>query len=1096
MASEKKLNTTLCSVGKDDQLVSPWLAFQRRFNSKRVRHTAWQHSASSQIDSRYSFTYVFRHSVRAPDDVQLLVPSENTLTVLPSKKTIKTSERNIPFLERTELAHSALTLPQPLASASETSKIGMIDGTTSADVAGHISNSDLIRPVEKNLVSSLTDVTDEAGFAASQAFHKTFYSPFCLQEMEQLGWNINQFKLPPAPLGNAYGPLPGFVLQNSVDQKTVDVSAYGNSLQSFNKTYNPSLMSSTILAPTSYYRRFGYAQTTVGSPTISDITYGVAPGVTGWNALQDSDSLNPFKVFSNSPYSAPLPVVGTVNSSTQGFVPSGFSTDHGSIVREVSSSLNSEDSKRDYGRFKSQLGKSKATFTFQNTGDATMIVEMVVHRPKEKVAFIPLGSEIGNPNTANMGKSWLNFQTDLNRTDIHPEIVQNYGKNYMKYHVKNQDRVMSDYIRKDTDVDINPRVKFLPTSYRNYNVNDVIEDPKTSQIAIGEEAIVEQGFGLMDIYRKSITIPANCRKTLVLNMPSVRYDPGKYDYNCALNELGYAVTFGVTGKKSRVIVPSGVATSGDIQGSRAVGNQAAPTTFMIYGSEQQVIYPVVLEEPEDYQANNARLLPVSSTDGALVAAHYNSVGKRDNQGRYKLLLSDGVCYNQTTDAPTVTRAEKRTYSAADFQSLKDDYSRDFTFFCQTRSPQLAIIDAFTDGFVRNMKKNAHSILLTATNLITLGYNKMTITRAEWDAVVDFQSNFCKNHKQQILRLSGEDTKKWALGLTQQRELYFSAIHYKDPVTHKQINEGHITPISTEPEEFLMELADALMEGNDGNDLFNIPQIGNAVEIEIDPSHRKLLESTMTEQDIPDVHIMNLVSSFWGHPGVNPTDPLSQHDINRLQKAIKFCLFIYNKDMTVISGTDIPGYLMDGEMINYWEDGSVMLFGAAVKGVDWDIHTSKTGQSTMVQVDQNQDGVPDQPILVGVDQDADGNPDEPILVAQDQDTDGVADSTSQASSMAEMSSVLGDVTPEVEKILNMIIEEREPYTAAVNHYNNWASDGQLLFFQLKHDSNIAGTYHIDHNDHVKVYVNLSGGTSDSRHNSNWNKFTHWFKHIKL
>ena len=579
----KKLVGQRCSLGKNDQLISPAKGFFDRFTAKRVRNTSWHHSANSPQDGRYSFTYVFRHNVRTPEQRQLLIPT-NTSTI----RGVQTSE-----VEINQLHADGLRWLQE-------NTVGGVLQTTSQVSATN--RSKWIWTGDSNPKVLKTGLPG-----------KTFYSPFCLQEMESLSWNINNFKIVPALLGHAEGSLPGSVLHPLHLQTQYNVDDQGNSLQVKN------LFKDTL-----------------------DGTFGLGSS----SALQDqpldaNDSFaTGFLTMKNYKYSA---LVGSGNSANLA------TAKNRSIVADINHAFNGIDGKKDLGRYKVQLGQASASFTFVNTGDSDMIVDMVVHRAKEDMMMQEINLQDGYVNTLRGPKY---------RGDIHDTLIDTYGKNYLDYHNRQEDRIMTTNEHKASDVDSNPKTKFLPTTYRTPVRS------KKSSAAIGVDGNPKGGLdsnvvdpAFIDIKREKIIVPANCRKTLSIYMPAKLYDPAELSYLGCLNANGIAVTFGVTGKTTRAVIPAGTTSDMGVSAARFMGRQAAPTSFHIYGNESQVIYPVALVEKPDYQANNAKLPIMSDPTGVLSAAMLNPPFNRDDPGRYVDILVDGAGGHQYMNREALDRMD-------------------------------------------------------------------------------------------------------------------------------------------------------------------------------------------------------------------------------------------------------------------------------------------------------------------------------------------------------------------------------------------------------------------------------------------------------
>lgn len=423
-----------------------------------------------------------------------------------------------------------------------------------------------------------------------------WYSPYCLKELETISWNINNFKLKPIATGLYHQPadteLPGRVARDDVAGNEDDNLVSGSSV-----------MLSQVSSTPSWFENQQYS-----------------PHRTG-NTIYAQDSI--------------VRSTGLQHTGLRG------AKDH-------------------LGNYNVQLGRGDLNFTFVNTGDTTMIVDCVVHRAKESEIFHPFdGPELpANEQPYNPG-------------DIQSEITKPYEVNYMSYHTANQDRKVSDYVREAEDVVVNPEVKFLPTSYRLSKVANPIaptvasggelistsasygatstgtQDPVVTNI---QEARAPPNF--IDIQRKRLIIGPNQRKTLNLVMPAEHYDPTSSYYNGVFNDHGFAVTFGITGKTTKIVVPAGldVGPAAVARSSQFVGRTAAATSWHIFGHESQTVYPVHLTEKDDYASQINRLADPQLISGQkytkdglklLQEAVYAGPSGRQIDGRYAFLLTDG-----------------------------------------------------------------------------------------------------------------------------------------------------------------------------------------------------------------------------------------------------------------------------------------------------------------------------------------------------------------------------------------------------------------------------------------------------------------------
>ncbi len=591
----KKLATVDCGLGRSDALMSPLKTFLNRFSAKRTIQTNWHHSGSSSLNKRETFTYVFRHCLTRPPDEAVLSPESNEIVKSgPGGTAVKLKSAELPLIR---------------------------DGVNPLVESGDYSNT-----------------TDQ----------RTWYSPYCLKELETVSWNINNFKLKPVVLGlydNDNDILPGAVDKDQV---------LGNEDHSLAN----------------------------GKSVLPDKT------ITG-------DAVNSFECFANKHYTPKREYSGLDNQDSvvrqQGLIYKSVP----SISMPQTDGTTKNVSAPEYGDFNVQLGRGHLYFTFVNTGDTTMIVDAVVHRGKEKHVAIPFG-------TSDYPES---LTAAVNTPDVNGAICKPYEINYMAYHLKNTDRKVSDYVRQADDVRVNPEVKFLPTSYRTPAVTvpttavdgtgknlgqpkrqwqhiATSDDPVTSADSnadLGTHSITTvANVNFVDIQRKRIVVGPNSRKTLHMVMPSDRYDPTDSLYNGVFNDHGFAVTFGVTGKTSKVVIPSTTKGEAVQKSAQFVGRTAASTSFHIFGSESQTIYPVYLKEKRDLASQINRLADpqlVSPTeayhDGIqyLQEAAYIGAAGRTIEGRYAYLLTDGEPTKKQLKTGETTRRLEEISGSAGADSL-------------------------------------------------------------------------------------------------------------------------------------------------------------------------------------------------------------------------------------------------------------------------------------------------------------------------------------------------------------------------------------------------------------------------------------------
>lgn len=590
-ADTRKLATVDCSLGRSELLHSPIESFFNRFKAKRSLGTSWHHAGSSDLNKRESFTYVFRHCVVSPDEAVVLSPKSGVVNK------------------------------------------ALADGTN------------------VQLTSAEKDITNSKG--------KTWFSPYCLKELETLSWNMNNFKLRPniAFMYNKADEaiLPGRVIKD--DNRGNEDDALGAATSIFSQTgthKDEDGFSTWSNHPYSARKEYGYTRLTQASTTTDPAYYKYSN--LDYGQLQDS-------------------VVKRIAEETS----------KGNSFRNADEGVNMV-----------QFGRGHLHFTFVNTGDTTMIIDVVVHKGKEKRACFPLSEGVlfpsSHPYTTHAGVSspadeyWVLPNDDPttkfvtpggNGVGVHEALTLPYRINYGNYHQDNQDRKVSDYVRNADDVVVNPEVKFLPTSYRQGTLPKILSAGEESLVQL--DGTVQEGFtggistyryqtlagaagsdeasnvkgsyqimtaenvNFVDIQRRKMIVPPNSRKTIHLMMPQVAYDPSQSLYSGCMNDQSFAVTFGVTGKTTKVVVPSNH-HEGTAKGAQFVGRTAARTSFHIFGHESQTVYPLFLKEKLDLVSQINRMADPQIKDGNnahLKEAAYVGAEGRTVDGRYALLHTDG-----------------------------------------------------------------------------------------------------------------------------------------------------------------------------------------------------------------------------------------------------------------------------------------------------------------------------------------------------------------------------------------------------------------------------------------------------------------------
>lgn len=444
---------------------------------------------------------------------------------------------------------------------------------------------------------------------------REFWMPYNLQCMEDISWNLNRRKCLP------YG---------------VSVS------QQNNYTYNPQLLGNietfpvygTGLQPASGFALVKQSTNTQGvvtekylsdklvsEPLLTDvdITKGLSDGESQCRKLLRLLNLRPYKT----------QTLEAANTTPWNAV----------------------------GKYHTQLSNGVVYYTFSNTGDVDQIVDMVVHKFKDKTG---VAEKAG--------------------TTITQRILDHYGENWMDARVRQHNQDLYAYVDKQQgyrpdDVYYNPKVKFLPSSLRLGRA-----EHQTQTLQVGLDRTInysgdqghdeEQGrkgvefnshfqeFAnsppFVDVYRQQVIVQAGKRKTIALRLPAKSYDPTKHasmqgprdTTSILLNEHGFHVTFGVCGKKARTIIepseePNDIVAQ---QGAKVIGVHHAPSSFKLIGRYYETVIPAVCVDPEIFNEVDMKLdLDVAAyqDDPRMQSATFNDGTNRDVIGRYTRLLVDG-----------------------------------------------------------------------------------------------------------------------------------------------------------------------------------------------------------------------------------------------------------------------------------------------------------------------------------------------------------------------------------------------------------------------------------------------------------------------
>ena len=622
-----KQPTTICSIGTSDRLRSPIEQFNRSFVGKRVLKTSFLLSGQSKRDTRKCFANIFRHTYHSVDgavhpwnegkDFDLLMPRR----ILNPKHQLRFNGLPI-STDEVQLDHE-----YPDADGNEVQT-----------------------PVEQI---------------------REFWSPYNLQELENLSWNLNRRKC--LPYGLNVSQQNAWTLNQDINFNPAQVaSGDGSSL------YGPAPIAQqgfsfvkgkiAVNAATHFM-----SDKLVSEPMLTDVAHSHDEG--------ESNMRKILKLF-------------TERHTKE------YDSANDSIINKANANF---QPKHEIGKYYAQISSGAVYYTFENTGDTDMIVDMVVHKIKD-------GMGVGD-NVAGR---------------ITDRILDHYGENWMDKRIRGKLDEFADLdsYRPD-DVYLNPKVKFLPSSLRlNHNITanavkagaNVMVKYRTgdegqggadaaSQNAQAVEAFNPGGkWGaeyrermmdlttppFTDVYRQQIFVMAGKRKTLALRLPAKAYNPLQSVYTSGgrtadtsvlLNEHGYHVTFGITGKKARTVIePQEVDAVQLIRGigSKVIGVHHAATSFKIRGRYYESIVPAVCIEPHHYDEQSLDLevdIAAMHDDKRIYSAAFNDMTSRDVDGRYIRLGIDGEM-TKANQARFISKAneqrDQRSRAARTEEQLDED----------------------------------------------------------------------------------------------------------------------------------------------------------------------------------------------------------------------------------------------------------------------------------------------------------------------------------------------------------------------------------------------------------------------------------------
>lgn len=590
--SSAKQPSTVCSIGTNDRLRSSIEQFNRSFVGKRVLKTSFVLSGESKRDYRKVFTNLLRHTYHAGTVENPWVKDPNLDLLMPRR----IQDKN----------HTVTYNGVPIS----TDEIQLEpDG----------------------------EVVDQV---------REFKSPYSLQFMEDLSWNLNRRKCLPYglvvsqqnhfTLNDPYNLSPVTMGFNVEGGQANPVPIYGNPAVGMGMGF---VKTGVVDAENTVTQL--ESDKLVSEPLLTDVLHNFTLGQSQMRTLCAYLNDRHFKQYNGA-------------------------DDNTAIAARW-------QPKHAIGKYHAQIQSGAAYYTFVNTSDSDMIVDMVVHKIKEGMAV-----------------------TETTDT-LTKRILEHYGENWMDKRIRSANNdLMNDFqgigkFRPD-DIYLNPKVKFLPASLRLNHRNsvkaikagqnvlakyrhgaelgDADGTPAEKELAAVDSFNPEGKWGqefqtrlqdfssppFVDVYRQQIVVLAGKRKTLTLRLPSKSYDPTQAVYSigqnnenelaAVMNEHGYHVTFGVTGKKARTVIEPQDGVNPEVvkMGSKVVGVHHAPTSFKVIGRYYESIIPAVCVLPDNYTEQSLDIEPDIAEfrdDPKMYSALFNDVTTRDHDGRYIRLGVDG-----------------------------------------------------------------------------------------------------------------------------------------------------------------------------------------------------------------------------------------------------------------------------------------------------------------------------------------------------------------------------------------------------------------------------------------------------------------------
>lgn len=576
-AKAVKLPTTTCSLGSNDRIRSTLEHFHRTFVSKRNFQSSFVFSGESSRDKRKVFSGVFRHTWHnnAGQSHPGGYDEEGNELVAPGTDWYKDPSTNMDIL-----------LPRRF-----------LDPNHFLSFNGVGVRTDEVRLNESYPSSALINYPDPVP-PLPDSNVREFWAPYNMQMMETMSWNLNRYKVLPYGLEASQAQQWAF---NGVSQ--FDTLRSGFRFIKGEYPTDTHYNASSNVDPVSYSVQSSHL---TSLPVLTDLHY------------HQTGVSNVVKLLANINRRSPHPIRDNW-SNTLDPTYSASSADVATAQASNVETYTHEDTPvNSVGKYHSQISSGIVYYTFSNTGDSKITVDLVVHKIKEDEAL-----------------------TYEDGTTITQRIVQHYGENWMDRRIRDKDQNFvdtSDIPDKKfspMDVYLNPKVKFMPTSCRISKYPDVVgtavgtdhsvaysvpnEQSGTSYGMVSTKRIVDHGKSpaFIDIFRKQVVIPAGKRKTIAIRMPAKSYDPTKSLYSespngleagsIILNDHGYHLLFGVSGEKMRTIIDPTIQQQAAGAGPRVVGQHHSPSSFKVLGRYYETILPSVCINPDNNFEQNVSI---------------------------------------------------------------------------------------------------------------------------------------------------------------------------------------------------------------------------------------------------------------------------------------------------------------------------------------------------------------------------------------------------------------------------------------------------------------------------------------------------------